>query len=175
MDPVPPDPQDTAPQDSVPPDSGRPGPDGSGWQGSGWQRPAGHGPGQRPPDRGAIWALWLAGGALLLMFFFPPVALALAVTALVMGVRARRRSRRSGTVARGAVAGIVMGAIALTISVLLVTTQIILWGELNRYLNCREAANTISDEQECKDTFLTEVEKKLNLREGSLKKYNLPM
>ena len=131
---------------------------------------------QGPVDHPTRWALSLGGAALLLMVVFPPAAPVPAAAALVVGVRARRRARRAGGVAsRGAVAGIVMGSVGLLVSIPLATTQILLWGELHRYLDCRQVANTISDQQVCKDTFLNEVEKKFNLREGSLRHYNLPM
>jgi hypothetical protein len=68
-----------------------------------------------------------------------------------------------------------MGAVGLVISIPLATTQILFWGEVHRYLDCREAANTISDEQACKDAFVRELEQRLNLRDGSLKHYNIPM
>jgi hypothetical protein len=126
-------------------------------------------------ERAGRWALALGGAALLLMIVFPPGAPVPAIAALVVGVRARRRARRARTVYRGALAGVVMGTIGLVISIPLGTTQIVFWGELHRYLDCRQAANTITDEQACKDTFLREVEKKLDLREGSLRHYDLPL
>jgi hypothetical protein len=119
--------------------------------------------------------MWLGGGALLLMFFLPPISLALAVAALYLGIRTRRRARRGETQARGAVAGIVLGSIGLGLSALLVTTQIVFWNELNRYLVCQEAANTIADEAGCRETFFRDIERKLNLREGSLERYDLPL
>jgi hypothetical protein len=71
--------------------------------------------------------------------------------------------------------GIVLGSIGLALSIVLLTTQIVFRHELGRYLSCREAANTITDEQVCKETFYRQIEEKLNLREGSLKRYDLPM
>jgi hypothetical protein len=139
----------------------------------------GTGPGQRPGsgsgDRSGLLALWLGGGALLLMFYLPPVSLALAVAALYLGIRTRRRARRAGTVARGAMAGIVLGSVGIGLSAVLVTTQIVFWNELNRYLVCQDAANTIADQEGCRETFFRDVERKFNLREGSLKRYDLPI
>jgi hypothetical protein len=126
-------------------------------------------------ERGGWRSLWLAGGALLVMFFAPPVALAFAVAALIVGIRARRRARRSQTMAPGAVAGVVMGGIGLGLSALLVVMQIIFWPELKSYLSCREASNTISDQQHCKETLFRDVERKLDLPQGSLKRYDLPI
>jgi hypothetical protein len=135
----------------------------------------GQGPGPGSGDRSGLWALWLGGGALLLMFFLPPISLALAVAALYLGIRTRRRARRAGTAVRGAVAGIVLGSIGLGLSAILVTTQIIFWNELNRYLVCQDAANTIADEAGCREAFYRDVERKFNLREGSLRRYDLPI
>lgn len=132
-------------------------------------------PVRSPADVAGRWALALGGAALLLMIVFPPGAPVPAIAALIVGVRARRRARRNSTVSRGALAGVVMGAVGLVVSIPLAATQIVFWGELHRYLDCRESAITISDEQACKDTFLREVETKLNLREGSLRHYNIPM
>jgi hypothetical protein len=110
------------------------------------------------------------------MIIFPPAAPLPAAAALVVGIRARRRARRAARPAgRGTLAGVVMGSIGLAVSIPLATTQILLWGELHSYLDCREAANTITDQQNCKDTFLREVENKLNLRAGSLSHYNIPL
>jgi hypothetical protein len=136
--------------------------------------------GQRPTPGGADpagrWALALGSAALLLMIVFPPAAPLPAAAALVVGVRARRRARRAArTAGRGTLAGVIMGSVGLAISIPLATTQIMLWSELNRYLDCRETANTITDEQGCRDTFLREVENKFNLRQGSLERYDIPM
>ncbi|HEU5156397.1 MAG TPA: hypothetical protein VFU43_05325 [Streptosporangiaceae bacterium] len=141
-------------------------------------RPERHGqrPAAGPGDRAGRWALALGGAALLLMLVFPPAAPLPAAAALVVGVRARRRDRRAARPpARGALAGIVLGSVGLVISIPLATTQIVLWGELHRYLDCRQSANTIADEQACKETFVREVERKFNLREGSLKHYDIPL
>jgi len=127
-------------------------------------------------DRAGRWALALGSTAVLLMIIFPPAAPLPAAAALVVGIRARRRARRAARPAgRGTLAGVVMGSIGLAVSIPLATTQILLWGELHSYLDCREAANTITDQQNCKDTFLREVENKLNLRAGSLSHYNIPL
>jgi hypothetical protein len=127
-------------------------------------------------DRAGRWALALGSAAVLLMIVFPPAAPVPAAAALVVGIRARRRARRAAHPAgRGTLAGVVMGSIGLAISIPLGTTQILLWGELHRYISCREAANTITDQQACRDTFMREVERRLNLRAGSLKHYNIPM
>jgi hypothetical protein len=110
------------------------------------------------------------------MIVFPPAAPLPAAAALIVGVRARRRARRADRPAgRGTLAGVILGSIGLVVSIPLATTQIMLWGELNGYLDCRETANTITDEQACKATFLREVEDKFNLREGSLERYDIPM
>ncbi|HEX6468160.1 MAG TPA: hypothetical protein VF069_03620 [Streptosporangiaceae bacterium] len=139
------------------------------------QEPARARPGPQPSLVGR-WALALGGVAVMLMIVFPPAAPVPAAAALFVGVRARRRARREPAATRGALAGLVMGCVALAISIPLATTQILLWGELDRYLTCREAANTITDDQACKTAFFREVEKKLNLREGSLQRYsNLPL
>jgi hypothetical protein len=126
-------------------------------------------------DRAGRRALALGSLAVFLMIVFPSAAPLPAIAALIVGVRARRRARRAARPAgRGTLAGVVMGSVGLAISIPLGATQILLWGEVNRYLNCKEMANTITDEQGCKDTFRREFEAKFNLRAGTLKHYNVP-
>jgi hypothetical protein len=121
------------------------------------------------------WAVALGGVALVLIMVFPPAAPLPAAAALFVGVRARRRARRSRTNERGARAGVVLGSVALAISIPLATMRIVLWGAVDHYLACREAANTITDERACKDALFQQMEKKLDLPQGGLQRHNLPL
>ncbi|MFB4313472.1 hypothetical protein [Actinomadura sp. 21ATH] len=136
--------------------------------------PAG-GPGRRDPgqpDRAGLRALWLGGGSILLMPLFFPIGLALAVAALVVGVKARKRSRQDRSPAQGATAGIVLGAIGSVMGLVWLVFTAALYPETARYQDCLQGANTNSDEKVCRDAYTSEVEKKFNLPEGSMSRYD---
>jgi hypothetical protein len=136
-----------------------------------------HPPGPTPGQRGARWALWLGTGSLVLSLFqtlYRPVGLILAVGAIILGVQARRRARREHSLATGAVAGIVMGAVAIALSIPVLAINLFFRAEMDQYAKCRTSANTITDEQACKDAFARSVEKKLKLRPGSMRGGEIP-
>jgi hypothetical protein len=45
---------------------------------------------------------------------------------------------------------------------------------MDQYVKCRASANTITDEQACKDDFTRSLEKKMKLRQGSLRSTDIP-
>lgn len=119
--------------------------------------------------------MWFGGASLLLIFtplFY--LGLVLGVFALVIGVRAIRAAHRAHISAPGAVPGMVMGAIGTVCSLMLVVLWLFLYQELSDYTNCRAAANTISDQNQCKDAFAQAVEKKMHMPKGSLNGQKLP-
>ncbi|KAB2351699.1 hypothetical protein [Actinomadura rudentiformis] len=134
-------------------------------------RPPGHDQGPRPVERLGWRALWLGAGAILITLFFFPVGLILGVAAIVVAIRARRSARRQHAVAPGAIAGLVLGGIALAFSTFSLALTVFLWPELSGYQTCVGKANTSTDEKACRDDYYPKIEKKLNLPEGSMSKY----
>jgi hypothetical protein len=124
-----------------------------------------------PADRGGWRALWLGGLAALLTVLFAPLGLVAAIAAVVVGVRARRRAKRSSGTAPGAIAGIVLGAAGLVLSAFSLTVTVILWPEMNGYQECLSKANTNTDKQSCRETWFPKIEDKLNLPDGSMSRY----
>ncbi|MFI0357707.1 DUF4190 domain-containing protein [Actinomadura sp. 9N407] len=116
-------------------------------------------------------ALWLGGGALLLTPFFFPVGMVLGIAALVVGIKARRLASKERSTAPGAVPGIVLGAIGLAFASLSLVTTAVLWPELSDRQECLSSANTTTDENACRDSFVQNVEEKLNLPKGSMDPY----
>ncbi|MFG2002570.1 DUF4190 domain-containing protein [Spirillospora sp. NPDC048911] len=135
-----------------------------------WRTP-GQGPGPRPVERLGWRALWLGAGALVITLFFFPVGLVLGAAALWVGVKARRSARRQHGVAPGAVAGVVLGSVALAFSAFSLVLTVFLWPELSGYQTCVGKANTSTDEKACRDEFYPKIEDKLNLPAGSMSKY----
>lgn len=116
-------------------------------------------------------ALWLGAFALFTALFFYPLGLVLGVAALVVGIRARRSAKAADEKAPGALGGIVLGGIGLTLSAVSVAVTAYLWPELNRYEECLGSANTNADEQACRDEHFPKIEKKLDLPPGSMDRY----
>jgi hypothetical protein len=79
-------------------------------------------------------------------------ALAVGIGACWFGITALRRARRGGTMRpRGAVAGIVIGAIGALVSTLLLVGFVAFWPQLNNFSQCLQSANTPSAQQACQD------------------------
>ena len=132
--------------------------------------PAGAG-GDGEARRTARRALWLGAGALVLTPFFFPIGLVLGIAALVVGVKARRQAASERSAAPGAVAGMVLGAFGLALASLWLAVTAMLWPEVSAYQDCRNSANTRTDEKACRDRYFSDIEKKLNLPEGSMTRY----
>jgi heme/copper-type cytochrome/quinol oxidase subunit 2 len=114
-------------------------------------------------------ALWLGIIAMVMAIVVAYLGVVMAIVALYVGIRTLRTARRTRSRAPGAVPGIVLASIALVISIIGMAFQIFFWNELQTYSKCMSAANTISDEHVCKDTFARDFEKKLHLPKGSFK------
>ena len=82
--------------------------------------------------------------------FVAVVTLLFGGTAIWLGVRARRRARRSGTARpRGATSGIVLGGFGLAFSMLWLLVLAVFWPQLSTYYNCMSGANTVAAQQAC--------------------------
>jgi len=119
-------------------------------------------------DRSGLRALWLGLGALLLTPFFAPGGVAAGIAAVVVAVKVRRKAEGPTP---GAVAGLVMGLAGAVFSGLILAMTVFLWSELSGYQDCLRTANTNTDEQACKDTWLPKMEDRLNMPRGSLNEY----
>lgn len=119
-------------------------------------------------------ALWMGGLSLLLSLFFYPLGIITGIFALAFGVRALRAARPYRDRVPGAVPGLVMGCVGLAFSLLVTAFAVLLYHEISTYTKCRDTANTISDENQCKDAFARGLEKKLHLKPGSFDGSKLP-
>jgi len=83
--------------------------------------------------------------------FVAVLTLLFAVTAIWLGVIAKRRARRSGTARpRGAISGIVLGGFGLAFSALWLLVLAVFWPQLTAYYNCMSGANTVAAQQVCR-------------------------
>jgi hypothetical protein len=96
------------------------------------------------------------------------LGLIMGIVALYVGIRTLRAARRSRSRAPGAVPGIVLASVTLVLSLMGMAFQALFWNELQTYSKCMSAANTITDENQCKDAFSQALEKRLHLAKGSL-------
>jgi hypothetical protein len=115
-------------------------------------------------------ALWLGFAALLMAFLIAYLlGLVMGIVALYVGIRTLRTARQSRSRASGAILGIVLASVALVISLMGLVFQIFFWNEVQTYNKCMTAANTITDESQCKDALARAFERKLHLPVGSFK------
>jgi len=90
-----------------------------------------------------------------------------AVTAIWLGAWANRRARRSGTARpRGAVSGIVLGGLGLTLGTLWLLALAVFWPQLSAYSNCMNGANTVAAQQACHTAFTNSVGGEISILQG---------
>lgn len=123
--------------------------------------------GTEPGGRRAL----LLGVAGLLTSAFGLIGAILSVAAIVTGVRARKRGRRVLAPAPGAVAGVVLGSIGLVLCTWGVVFDVVAGKEMRDYVQCRQSALTIDDQQTCQNTYFPLVERKLHMPRGTLEKH----
>jgi hypothetical protein len=93
-----------------------------------------------------------------------------AATAIMLGARANRRARRSGTARpRGAVSGIVLGGFGLAFSAFWLLVLTVFWPQLNVYDNCMNGANTVAAQQACRSQLNKSMSGELSVLQGSSK------
>jgi cation transport ATPase len=157
--------------------TGQPGDQQGGWRPASQapQRPASQRQAQRqarPPERelrqraiaslvfGAIALVALLGlgtdlhrGIYLLIF-----SAAVGVAALVIGITALFKARKTGSFRpRGAVGGIVLGALATFIAVTILATYLAFPTQVSNYINCLRQAQKSSDQQACMTKFYKSI------------------
>jgi hypothetical protein len=157
------------------PGSGRPQP-GGGWPPPGYQPPRRARP-TRPPEPAArqrAIAAFILGIISLLSFFgigtnfhrgiyLVVFALAVGAAACWLGIATLRQARRADTMRpRGAVAGIVLGALSAAFSVLLLSVFALFWNQFSAFSRCWSNAQTVSAQQAC----LTHLNRSLNTKIG---------
>jgi len=86
------------------------------------------------------------------------VALAVAVTGLVLAFTTMSAARRAGTRRpRGVLAGAVLGVIAAVLSAFVLAGFLIFWTQLHQYADCENAANTTATQAACQNQLNTAV------------------
>jgi hypothetical protein len=92
------------------------------------------------------------------------LALLFAVTAIWLGVGAKRTARRSGTARpAGAFGGIVLGGFGLALSVLWLLTLAVFWPQVSAYYSCMNSANTVTAQQACHAQLTRSVGSEISL------------
>lgn len=120
------------------------------------------GSGERPPR--ARVALWLALGGLLVTFVGTVgaiVGLGMLSSALVMGIQARRESKRTGADATGATPAIVISAVSLFFVVIGLVGFVVFSDEILAYEECSRGANTEVSRQACMDELMEGLRQRL--------------
>jgi len=82
-----------------------------------------------------------------------PAGLVLGVSALVLGILARRGVRRGGGRVPGARMGVVLGAVTVAFGVLVVVTAVVFWPQLREWQDCQAGANTHTSQTACREAF----------------------
>jgi hypothetical protein len=97
----------------------------------------------------SLLGLYLASG-LRHAIYVAAGTLAIGAVAIWLGSTARAAARRGRTVRpRGAVAGIILGALGLAFSGLMIIVFAVFWNQLSTYSSCTSAANTLVAQQAC--------------------------
>jgi uncharacterized membrane protein len=92
------------------------------------------------------------------------LTLLFAAVAVWLGVVTSRRARRHGTARpRGAVSGVVLGALGLGFSALWLLVLAVFWPQLSTYYKCMDGANTVTAQQACHDQFNKSVGSEISL------------
>jgi multisubunit Na+/H+ antiporter MnhB subunit len=94
------------------------------------------------------------------------VALTVAVIALVLAISALSGAKRAGTRRpRGALVGVVLGVIGLLFSGFALLGFLIFGAQLDQYVTCMNAANTVAEQQACQ----TQLSNSITSRIGGLR------
>ncbi|WP_240197735.1 hypothetical protein [Nonomuraea lactucae] len=117
--------------------------------------------GQQPADSAGRRAIWLSIAALAMTFMLPLAGLVMALFALSAGVRALPLLKAAGKPTGTAVGGIVVSAVALTLSGIATGLQLYLMDEYSAYQECMKGAGTVSSQGECFTQFRNAAQQKL--------------
>jgi hypothetical protein len=123
-----------------------------------------------PPERGGRRALILGLVGLVTVPILL-VGLVLSFAAVVTGVRSRKHARRILAPAPGAMAGVVLGSIGLSLCAVSIAVNAVVWKDMSGYETCRQSALTIDDKQTCQDRYFPRIEQRLHMPKDSLRPY----
>ncbi len=143
-------PQNQPPQYQPPPNYGPPG--------GGYGASSGYG-GQPPVQASngiGIAALVVGILALPLSILFFPLGLILGIVAIVLGIVGIRKAKRGEATNKGmAITGVVTGAVALVIAILVTIFVVGLFSsdEFQNILECTQQAQTVEEQQACQEQF----------------------
>ena len=100
--------------------------------------------------------------------FVAAVALAVAVSALVLAISALRGSKRAGTRRpRGAMVGVVLGVIGLLFSGFALLGFLIFGAQLDQYSTCMNGANTTAGQQACQNQLDNSITSRIGALGGN--------
>lgn len=86
------------------------------------------------------------------------VALAVAVTALLLGLRTMSAARRAGTSRpRGALAGVILGVIGLLFSGSALLLFLVFQTQIDQYVSCMNNTSTAAGQQTCQHQLSTSI------------------
>jgi len=95
------------------------------------------------------------------------VALAVAVVALILVISSLSAAKRNGTRRpRGAVAGVVLGAMGALFSAFALVGFLIFWSQLMQYAHCMKGASTLATQNACQQQFDHSVSAEITLLGG---------
>jgi hypothetical protein len=95
------------------------------------------------------------------------VALAVAVTALVLAIPTLSAAKRAGTRRpRGAVAGVVLGVFGLLFSGFALLGFLIFGTQIDQYANCMNGASTAAEQQACQNQLDNSITSRIGILGG---------
>ncbi len=96
------------------------------------------------------------------------LSVVLGPAAVVLGVTAMRKSRRTGTMRpRGAIAATIFGTLATVLSALFLVTLALFGSQLSTYSRCRTAAQAAAAQRACANQFYNAVNAQLSGGSGA--------
>lgn len=125
---------------------------------TGWQPAPGWEPAPRPPARpedvasarrlGRLGIYTAVMGVVCSLVFFP-VGFVIDIVAIVLGIRARRRAVAAGISEGSGVVSVVLGAVGLSLAIVLAAVVAVFWTEIRDYRSCASGANTHAASADC--------------------------
>jgi len=106
----------------------------------------------------SLFALFAIGGDLHRFVYLLIFSAVIGVAAAVIGITAVVKARRTGTYRpRGAIGGILLGALAALLSIPILVLYLAFPRQVNNYVTCLNQAHTAGSERACMDKFYRSV------------------